>query len=65
MKLLKAKDVAAKTSFSIPHIHRMVREGKFPKPIKLSEARSGWLDSDVNAWIEKCIRMSTKNNHVS
>ena len=56
MKLLKAKEVAARTSFSIPHIHRLAREGKFPKPIKISESRNGWLEEDVNNWIEKCVR---------
>ena len=65
MKLLKAKDVAVKTSFSIPHIRRMAKEGKFPMPIQISEARSGWLETDVDQWIEDCIRNSMKNQYVS
>ena len=56
MKLLKAKDVANKTSFSVPHIHRMAKDGKFPQPIKLSESRKGWLEKDVDKWIEECVR---------
>ena len=56
MKLLKAKEVATRTSFSIPHIHRLAREGKFPKPVKISENRNGWLEEDVNKWIEGRIR---------
>jgi prophage regulatory protein len=56
MKLLKAKDVAVKTSFSIPHIRRMAKEGRFPMPIQISEARSGWLEEDVENWISECIR---------
>ena len=56
MKLLKAKDVSQKTTFSIPHIHRLASEGKFPRPVKLSESRSGWLEEDVNKWIEACVR---------
>ena len=53
MKLLKAKEVAARTSFSIPHIHRLAREGKFPKPIKISESRNGWLEEDVNNYTKE------------
>ena len=56
MRLLKAKQVADKTSISIPHIRRLAREGKFPKPMKISECRSGWLEEDVDAWISECVR---------
>ncbi len=56
MKLLKAKDVANKTSFSVPHIHRMAKDGKFPQPIKLSDSRKGWLEKDVDKWIEERVR---------
>ena len=61
MKLLKAKEVAMITSFSIPHIHRLAREGKFPKPLKISENRNGWLEDDVNKWVENCIRNQNLN----
>ena len=56
MKILKAKEVSQKNSFSVGHIHRLSREDKFPKPIQLSENRRGWLASDVDEWIEKCIK---------
>ena len=62
MKILKAKEVAERTSFSVPHIHRMAREGKFPQPIKLSESRTGWLEIDVEKWIKNCIRKHLGNN---
>ena len=51
MKILSAKAVAAKTSLSIPHIRRAAKEGGFPKPVQLSEARMGWLENDVDAWV--------------
>ena len=52
MKILSAKAVSAKTSLSIPHIRRATKEGNFPQPVQLSEARMGWLESDVDAWIK-------------
>lgn len=51
MRILKAKQVAEKTSISIPHINRMAREGEFPKSIKISESRQGWLEEDIDNWI--------------
>ena len=33
------------------HLHRLARDGKFPKPIKIGENRSAWLESDVQEWI--------------
>ena len=55
-KLLKAQDVADLTSMSRSHLHRLARDGKFPKPMKISENRSAWLESDVQDWISECIR---------
>lgn len=55
-RILNAKEVAARTSISVPHIRRMARLGQFPKPMKISECRSGWLEEDVDAWISECVR---------
>ena len=56
MRILKAKEVAERTSISVPHIRRLSRDGKFPEPIALTENRSGWLESDVDEWISECLR---------
>ena len=56
MRILKAKEVAERTSISIPHIRRLAREGKFPKPVPLNENRSGWLETEVYDWISNCVR---------
>jgi prophage regulatory protein len=56
MRILKAQEVAQKTSMSVSNIRRLAREGKFPKPIPLTENRSGWLESEVDEWISECLR---------
>ena len=56
MRILKAKEVAERTSISITHIRRLCRDGKFPAPIPLTENRSGWLESDIDEWISECLR---------
>ena len=55
-RILKAREVAARTSISIPHIRRMASDGKFPKPMKISDCRSGWLEAEVEEWISECVR---------
>ena len=55
-KLLKAQAVADLTSMSRSHLHRLARDDKFPKPIKIGENRSAWLESDVQEWISECLR---------
>ncbi|MBX7259893.1 MAG: AlpA family phage regulatory protein [Candidatus Hydrogenedentes bacterium] len=35
-----------------------VVRGNFPSPIKLSSRAVGWLESDVNGWIESRIAAS-------
>ena len=56
MRILSTKEVAEKTSFSTGHLRRLAKENKFPKPVQISENRSGWLEEDVNKWIESRIR---------
>ena len=56
MKILKAKEVAQKTSFSTAHLRRLAKENKFPKPVQISQNRSGWLEDDIDKWIEGRIR---------
>ncbi len=60
MKILSAKAVSAKTSLSIPHIRRATKEGNFPQPVQLSEARMGWLESDVNEWVSNLTKSANK-----
>ena len=56
MRILKAQEVAQKTSMSVSNIRRMAREGNFPEPITLTENRSGWLETEVDEWISNCVR---------
>ena len=55
--LLRVKDVAAILSVSESAIYKWVAEGRFPKPIKLSDAdakraSSRWHYEDIEAWLE-------------
>ena len=51
-KILKVKEVAAELNVSVQQIYKLVSKGRFPKPIKLGERGSGWLTSEIDAWLQ-------------
>lgn len=52
MKIIKLNAVKDLTTFSESTIYRLASQGKFPKPIKLSERSSGWLEKEVLDYLE-------------
>jgi len=57
-KLLSINDVSAKVSLSVSQIRRLAGADKFPRPIKISNGRQGWLERDIDAWIDSLIEES-------
>ena len=55
MRIIKLQDVKKITTFSISTIYRLASQGKFPKPIKLAERSSGWVEQEVIDYIEERI----------
>jgi prophage regulatory protein len=51
-RLLREPEVKRLTGgLSRSQRHRMVRAGKFPAPVKISERASAWRESDIAAWL--------------
>ena len=38
-------------TFHPTHIWRLVKAGKFPKPIKVGAQKNAWLESEIEEWI--------------
>lgn len=57
-QLLTVKQVSIKVSLSVSQIRSLIDEDKFPKAIKISAWRKGWLEQDVGAWIQTLIEES-------
>ena len=53
--LLKMPEVRAKTGLSRSHLYALAQNGEFPKPLKLSERSSAWVESEVQDWIDSRI----------
>ncbi|TBB88094.1 helix-turn-helix transcriptional regulator [Rhizobium ruizarguesonis] len=62
MKLLPYDELRPKKgiSYSRPQIWRKVKDGSFPRPIKVGAGRSAWVDSEIDAWIEQ--RMAARDH---
>ncbi|PSJ89890.1 AlpA family transcriptional regulator [Aeromonas veronii] len=50
-KLMRIEEVIKVTSLSKSTIYRMILDGAFPQPIRLSTRRVAWLESDIAAHI--------------
>ncbi|NRP10610.1 MULTISPECIES: AlpA family transcriptional regulator [unclassified Marinobacterium] len=61
--LLKLTDVIAATGLSRSYIYHLAKQGAFPKPIKLSERSSAWVQSELEAWIDS--RIALRNQEVA
>jgi prophage regulatory protein len=53
MKLLSIDELKPEKgiSYSRPHLYRLIKAKKFPKPISLGENRIGFVESEIDAWI--------------
>lgn len=54
--LIKLAEVMALTKKSRSSVYAEAKDGRFPKPIKLSERSSAWVVSEVQDWIESKIQ---------
>ena len=63
-ELWRLPTVKAKTTFSEPSIYRLMREGKFPKPLKIGARAVAWRSDEVEAFINSRVR-STAGDPVS
>ena len=52
-RILNLKTVLARVPLSRTTLWRMEREGLFPHRIRLSQNRVGWLEEDIEQWIQR------------
>ncbi|MDI1360863.1 AlpA family transcriptional regulator [Methylotenera sp.] len=55
----RLKSVIGTVGLSRSTIYALMAAGKFPKSISLGERSVGWLESDIQAWIDS--RISATN----
>lgn len=54
-RLLKLPEVMSVTGLSRSSIYSFIQSNKFPASVPLGARAVGWLESDVNGWIQQRI----------
>ncbi len=54
--ILRLQSVKQRTGLSRSSIYMRMKEGSFPRQITLGPRSVGWLEADINAWIETKLR---------
>jgi len=60
IKFIRLPEVKNKTGLSRSSIYLRMSNGEFPQSISLGSRAIGWLESDINEWLEQCIATSKK-----
>jgi len=58
--ILRLPVVKARTGLSRSTIYLRISQGNFPKPISLGDRAVGWIEAEVNDWLNMQIEASRK-----
>ncbi|AKH19897.1 helix-turn-helix transcriptional regulator [Sedimenticola thiotaurini] len=58
--ILRLPKVKARTGLSRSTIYLRISEGSFPKPISLGSRAVGWIEAEVDDWVNQQIEASRK-----
>lgn len=61
-KILRRPAVRAKTGLSDSTIYLRISQGRFPAPISLGGRAVGWLEHEIDEWLEARIQDSRGPN---
>jgi prophage regulatory protein len=51
LRILRRKQVQARTGLPRATLYQQISEGAFPRPIKLTRRAVGWVEADVEKWL--------------
>jgi prophage regulatory protein len=57
-RILRRPAVENRTGLSRSSIYLKISEGTFPKPVSLGARAVGWLESEVDGWLDRQIKTS-------
>lgn len=60
--LLRLPAVRARTGLSRSNIYRKISLNEFPKPVPLGARAVGWIESDIDRWVEQQIELGRKES---
>lgn len=60
MRLLSKRQVRERVLYSFAHIDRLEKAGEFPQRVKLGNNRVGWLEEEIDNWLQQRIDARTQ-----
>jgi prophage regulatory protein len=58
--ILRLPEVKRTTGYSRSSIYSQIAQGTFPKPVRLGKRAVGWLESEIQEWLQRRIDASRK-----
>jgi prophage regulatory protein len=58
-RILRRPEVEQKTGFKRAHIYNLMKEGKFPKALRLGVRAVGWDSVEIEQWIADRLKERT------
>ncbi len=62
-KIIRLPEVKSRTGLSTSTIYLHMTKGIFPKAISLGERAVGWLEADIDQWLDDRIAASKVTNN--
>lgn len=53
MRVITRKDIKPKTGYTYHYCVILEKRGEFPRRIKLGPKRVGWLEHEIDEWLQK------------
>lgn len=60
--ILRRPQVEQRTGLSRSTLYQYIKDGDFPKPVRLGLRAVGWLESDISEWIAARVK-SARQGH--
>ena len=58
--ILRLPAVKMRTGLSRSTIYLLVSQGRFPKPVSLGMRAVGWVEAEIQEWLQRQIEVSRK-----
>ena len=62
-RILRLPEVMARTGLSRSTIYLRISQGTFPKPVNLGARAVGWIEEEIQGWLQLQIDSSRKVGH--
>lgn len=59
--ILRLPAVKARVGLGRTSINDRVAEGTFPRPVRLGQRAVGWVEAEIEKWLEDCINSSRRS----